>query len=85
LNNRIRQGWAEFKNCTDSKTDLGRQWFNLNIVMAWKMVNGFDGEDILDFDLAYDTAITDDVIGFLSEEEVDDILSKIECLPENEK
>ena len=38
-----------------------------------------DGED--DCEITYDTPITDDVVGYLSDDEVDDILEWIEMLP----
>ncbi len=42
----------------------------------------FNNADNLDsFDIIYDTPITDDVIGHLSEEEVGKLLDKIEALP----
>ena len=34
-----------------------------------------------DYTLTYDTPVTDDVIGYLSEEKVNDILDQIEALP----
>lgn len=46
-------------------------------VLRW--VN--NSADILDFSLEYATYITDDVIGNLTEDEVDEILSRIEALP----
>jgi hypothetical protein len=36
-----------------------------------------DPSNLSDFDLTYDTPITNDVIGHLSEEEVDELLEKI--------
>lgn len=33
------------------------------------------------YDLCYDTPITDDVLGRLTDEEVDDVLARIEALP----
>ena len=38
------------------------------------------GDGINDFSLTYDTPITDDVIGYLSEAEVDNLLSQVEAL-----
>ena len=38
-----------------------------------------------DWNLCYDTPITDDVIGYLSEDEVDALLDQIEALPKREK
>ena len=37
-----------------------------------------------EFRIAYDTPITGDVLGYLSEDEVDDILTQIEALPEEQ-
>ena len=37
-------------------------------------------EDINDFELTYATEITDDVIGWLSEEEVEELLLRIQAL-----
>jgi hypothetical protein len=42
----------------------------------------YDGEDVESFHLCYDTPITDDVIGYLSEGGVDEILAQIEALPQ---
>ena len=39
-----------------------------------------DAEDINDFELTYATEITDDVIGWLSEEEVEEFLLRIQAL-----
>ncbi len=38
-----------------------------------------EGED--SFSLTYETPITDDVIGYLEEDEVDKVLARIEALP----
>ena len=47
----------------------------------WELaVIKFNSEDNLDFDLIYNTPITDDVIGHLKEEEVQKILNKIKKL-----
>lgn len=48
----------------------------------WELaVIHFLSEDNLDFELTYDTEITDDVIGHLTDSGVDKILSEIEKLP----
>lgn len=39
------------------------------------------GEGALDYELTYDTPITDDVLGYLSEDEVPEILDRIAALP----
>lgn len=39
-----------------------------------------DTEDINDFELTYATEITDDVVGWLSEEEVEGLLLRIQAL-----
>lgn len=45
----------------------------------WELaVIKFNGED---YELVYDTEITNDVIGYLSEDEVDNLLTQIEALP----
>ena len=41
----------------------------------------FTGEGIGEFDLNYETDITDDVVGHLTEDDVDDYLQRIEALP----
>lgn len=47
----------------------------------WELaVIKFGGESLDDFNLVYDTPISDDVLGYLSEDEVDIILSQIEAL-----
>lgn len=38
-----------------------------------------------DYELVYDTEITNDVIGYLSEDEVDNLLTQIEALPSPSK
>jgi len=48
----------------------------------WELaVLRFEGKDITDFDLEYSTPITDNVLGHLSDSEVDEILGQIERLP----
>lgn len=45
----------------------------------WELaVIKFNGED---YELVYDTEITSDVIGYLSEDEIDNLLTQIEALP----
>jgi hypothetical protein len=47
----------------------------------WELVvTRYTGEKIDSFSLAYDTPITEDVLGYLSEQEVDDVLTQIEAL-----
>lgn len=47
----------------------------------WELaVLRFVGEGLLDFDLAYDTPITSDVLGHLGTEDVARTLLKIKCL-----
>ena len=47
----------------------------------WKLaVLKFDGPGVWDWDLNYDTEITDDVLGYLEEAEVREILEKIKGL-----
>lgn len=51
----------------------------------WELaVLRFDGPNIWDFELTYTTPITDDVIGWLKENEVDDLLVAIETLDKEE-
>jgi hypothetical protein len=40
----------------------------------------YSGENNNSFSLAYDTPITDDVLGHLSEQEVDELLAQVEAL-----
>ena len=48
---------------------------------TWELaVLKFNSTHILDFELTYDTPITNDVIGRLTEAEVDEYLDKIEAL-----
>lgn len=44
-------------------------------------VTKYKGDDAFDFELCYDTEITNDVIGHLAESDVDALLEKIEALP----
>ena len=47
----------------------------------WELaVIKFDSNDNFDFEINYDTEITDDVLGHLKEEEVEDALNKIKNL-----
>ena len=47
----------------------------------WELaVIKFSGSELSPFSLCYDTGITDDVIGNLDEDEVEEILAKIEAL-----
>lgn len=41
----------------------------------------FPNSDLSSWDITYDTPIAKDVLGWLTESEVDEILSKIESLP----
>lgn len=41
----------------------------------------YDGEGVRDYGLTYDTPITDDVLGYLSEDEIPGILDRIAALP----
>jgi len=51
----------------------------------WELaVVQFTSEDILDFQLTYATPITNDVLGWLDEDEVDERLTAIEQLPTGE-
>ena len=48
----------------------------------WELaVIEFYGDDALDFHIAYDTPITSDVLGYLTAEEVSDLLERIASLP----
>jgi hypothetical protein len=48
----------------------------------WELaVIKFTGPDITDFKICYDTEITNDVVGFLGEQDVDTMLDRIEALP----
>lgn len=47
----------------------------------WELaVIKFNSEDDYDFTIRYDTVITDDVLGYLSEQDVMDVLLKIDNL-----
>ena len=49
----------------------------------WELgVIRFNSEDNLDFNLTYSTHITDDVLGYLTEEDVERHLNEIEALPD---
>lgn len=48
----------------------------------WELaVLKFQGKGLLDYGLDYSTPITDDVLGHLTEAEVDELLARIEALP----
>ncbi len=48
----------------------------------WELaVITFNGDDCIDFSLTYETPITDDVVGRLTEDDVDRLLAQIEALP----
>jgi hypothetical protein len=48
----------------------------------WELaVVRFEGEGLARFHIVYDTPVTDDVLGYLSEAEVDEALKQIEMLP----
>lgn len=48
----------------------------------WELaVLRFAGDGLQDFELSYDTGITDDVMGHLTEDEVQETLAKIRDLP----
>lgn len=50
----------------------------------WELaVTKYEGEGNDNFSLTYDTEITDDVLGYLKESEVDELLARIEALPPN--
>ena len=50
----------------------------------WELaVTKYAGEDNDSFSLTYSTEITDDVLGYLNEVEVDELLARIEALPTN--
>jgi hypothetical protein len=52
----------------------------------WELaVIKFKGKESNNFELCYDTPITNDVIGYLTEDEVEEILKKIKNLPKVEK
>jgi hypothetical protein len=53
----------------------------------WELaVLRFTGENVArDFDLAYDTPITDDVLGHLDDDEVETLLAQIRDLPNTEE
>jgi hypothetical protein len=44
-------------------------------------VIAYDGDGVDDWSINYDTPITDDVIGYLSSDAVDELLQKIHVLP----
>lgn len=48
-------------------------------------VTRFNSEDVDDFSLDYSTPITDDVIGYLGEDEIPGILAQIKALPHSRK
>ena len=51
----------------------------------WEMaVIRYKGEDIDTFSLAYDTPITDDVLGHLTERDVDVLIEQVAALPRSE-
>ena len=47
----------------------------------WELaVIKFNGDNIFDFQISYETKITDDVLGYLTEEDVEGFLSEIKNL-----
>jgi hypothetical protein len=66
--------------------DMGDFFATYTDADTWELaVIKFNSNDVEDFNLTYDTPITDDVIGHLSDQEVEEILHQIRELPEKEE
>jgi hypothetical protein len=60
---------------------LGREYLTYTDKDTWELaVIRFNSEDNTDYVLVYNTPITDDVLGYLPDNEVNEILSQIEKL-----
>ena len=73
---RFPNGYGASVICTPYSYGGNRMLFELGVIV-------FDKED--DYHLTYKTPITDDVIGYLTERKVQNLLKKIEALPKAPK
>lgn len=72
---------ADISRAKSTMPFLGREYLTYTDANTWELaVIRFNSEDNTDYNLVYNTPITDDVLGYLPDSEVNEILSQIEKL-----